>query len=405
MAENSYRYVIVGAGLAGASAVAGIREHDTEGTILLIGDEDHRPYHRPPLSKGLWLGKKTLDQVYVKPEAYYAEAHVDLRLNTSIVNVSPEERTLLDADGRTYRYEKLLLATGGSPRRLEMLPGGDLEGVCYYRYLDDYLHERALADPERSATIIGGGFIGSEMAAALSQNQIKVTVIFPDDYLGARVFPEELGRRLTTLFAERGVTMMSGDAPTAFAGSGSTYLTQTRNGRSVEGDLIIVGIGIRPQTDLAERGGLAVGNGIIVNEYLQTSHPDIYAAGDNAYFPSEALQTRMRVEHWDNALHQGKTAGRNMAGGHDRYTYMPYFFSDLYEFGYEAVGTVNASLQTYADWQTPYETGVIYYLEDGLVRGIMCCNVWDKMDAARALIRERTPISDPATLRGAIPFS
>jgi len=226
-------------------------------------------------------------------------------------------------------------------------------------------------------------------------------MIYPDPSLVARVFPERLGRRLQERYQERGITILAGDAPTAIELSGSTYVTRTKNGQVVGSDLVIAGIGIRPATGLAEQAGLAVENGIVVNDRLHTSHPAIYAAGDNASFPYQALGMQTRVEHWDHALNMGKQAGRNMAGADEPYHYMPYFFSDLFEFGYEAVGEVDARLDTFADWTTEGETGVIYYLRDGYVRGVMLCNVWEKLDAARALIQRREKVS-PEELKGAI---
>ncbi|OPZ81734.1 MAG: Putidaredoxin reductase [bacterium ADurb.Bin429] len=307
---------------------------------------------------------------------------------------------LRDDQARAISYEKLLLATGGMPRALD-IPGGDLEGIYYYRYLDDYLSLRPRAVEGATATVIGGGFIGSEIAAALHTVGVHVTMVYPDPSLVARVFPERLGRRLQEHFQERGITIHAGDAPTAIEMSGSTYVTRTKNGQVIGSDLVIVGIGIHPATDLAEQAGLTVENGIAVNERLQTSNPDIYAAGDSASFPYQALDMQTRVEHWDNALNMGKQAGRNMAGASESYTYMPYFFSDLFEFGYEAVGEVDARLDTFADWMTDFETGVIYYLRDGYVRGVMLCNVWEKLDAARALIQRGEKVS-PEELRGAI---
>ena len=235
--------------------------------------------------------------------------------------------------------------------------------------------------------IIGGGFIGSEMAAALCINKLNVTMIYPSAHLCDRVFPEDLGLAMERLYQSRGIRILKGQKPASFERKGSRFVVRTSGGEQIESDLVIVGVGIKPAVELAERAGLATGDGIIVNEYLQTSHPDIYAAGDNARFPYRALGQQVRVEHWDNALNQGKHAGRNMAGAHETFTYMPYFFSDLFEFGYEAVGEVNSRMEIVADWQKPFDTGVIYYLRNGKIRGAMMCNVWDKVEAARALIR------------------
>jgi NADPH-dependent 2,4-dienoyl-CoA reductase/sulfur reductase-like enzyme len=226
------------------------------------------------------------------------------------------------------------------------------------------------------------------MAAALSLNKVNVTMIFPDQYLVARVFPESVGKALTEHYRARGITVLAGERPASITERNGRFLTRTESGKELVSDLVIAGVGIAPLLDLPRKAGLQTANGIIVNEYLEASLPGIYAAGDIAFFPYQALGKQTRVEHWDNALNQGKTAGRNMAGAQDAYTYMPYFFSDLFEFGYEAVGEVSADLETFADWQKENDTGVLYYLKDGKVRGAMMCNVWDKVESARELIRK-----------------
>jgi 3-phenylpropionate/trans-cinnamate dioxygenase ferredoxin reductase component len=398
--ERYYDYIIIGGGLAGASAVQGIRELDTTGSILLIGDEKHLPYNRPPLTKKLWSGQKKVEEIFVHDRTFYESETVQLELGTSVVELQPQAKTITTSDKKGYRYKKLLLSTGGTPNRLK-IPGGDLEGICYYRYLDDFLRIRPEAVGGKSAAVIGGGFIGSEIAAALTLNKVAVTMVFPDGYLCGRVFPEPLGRAIQQGFAQRGVTILAGDKPVSIGKEGDTFITSTHQGSTLQSDMLIVGIGVSPSIDLAATAGLRVSNGIEVNENLQTSDDSIYAAGDNAMFPYPALGERMRVEHWDNALNQGKSAGRNMAGAAEPYRYLPYFFSDLFEFGYEAVGEVRAELETFADWQNENDTGVVYYLKDGTVRGALMCNVWERVDAARNLIIQRRSVS-PEQLRGAI---
>ncbi len=400
MAEQDYAYIIVGGGLAGASAVEGIREVDGKGSVLLICNETHLPYHRPPLSKQLWLGKKKVGEIFVHDRQFYEKNNVTLALDTEAAKIRPNEKTVLTAEGRTYHFGRLLMATGGRPRRLPVR-GGDLDGICYYRRLDDYLRMKEGAGEGSSAVVIGGGFIGSEMAAALAANRVSVTMIFPGPYFCDRVFPEYLGIAIQNIFISRGVTVLSGDRPRSFEKRGGVFVTATEKGRHIESDMVIVGIGIEPSLGLAEEAGLKTANGIVVDEYLRTSHPDVYAAGDNALFPYRALGRQMRVEHWDNALNQGRQAGRNMAGAGEPFNYMPYFFSDLFEFGYEAVGEVDSGLETFADWKKENDTGVIYYLKDRKVRGVMMCNVWEKVEAARALIRKGEQVA-PEDLRGVI---
>ena len=397
--QDSYSYIVVGAGLSGASAVEGIRERDQRGSLLLLGAEKDLPYDRPPLSKQLWTGGKTVEEIVLHDDAFYKQNAVDVRLGIEVTQIDPAAHTIRDNQGNTYRHERLLLATGGTPRRLS-IPGGDLEGISYYRSLEHYRRLRGAAVAGKSALVIGGGFIGSEMAASLRANKLAVTMVFPSAWLVSRVFPESLGRYLTEQYRAKGVEVFTGDEPVSIQRDGSGYMTRTRGGREIRTDIVVAGIGITPNISLAQSAGLSTGNGVIVNEFLQTSAPDIYAAGDIALFPEAGFGPR-RLEHWDNAVNQGKHAGRNMAGAGEPFTYIPFFFSDLFEFGYEAVGDIDSRLTTFADWQEENKTGVIYYLDGDRLRGAMMCNVWGQVDTARALIQKAQPVS-METLRGAI---
>lgn len=385
MTKHSSDYLIVGAGLAGTSAVEGIRERDSQGSITMIGAEDYLPYNRPPLSKKLWLGKKKVKDIFLHDRAFYEQNDVTLLVGRRVVALDVPNKTVSDHTGESHRFKKLLLATGGTPTRLS-IPGGDLAGIYYYRTLDDYERLQKAATQGKSVVIIGGGFIGSEMAAALCVNKLNVTMIYPSKQLCARVFPADLGVAMERQYASKGIRILNGQKPVSFERNGERFVVQTSDGETIESDLIVAGIGIQPAVALAEQADLATDDGIVLNEYLQTACPEIYAAGDNARFPSQALGQAVRMEHWDNALSQGKHAGRNMAGAHEPFTYMPSFFSDLFEFGYEAVGEVSARMETVAEWQKPFDTGVIYYLRNDKIRGAMMCNVWDKVEAARTLI-------------------
>jgi 3-phenylpropionate/trans-cinnamate dioxygenase ferredoxin reductase component len=358
------------------------------------------PYDRPPLSKKLWFGKKTVEEIFVHGQDFYTENSIDVAMGVHVSKVDASNSTAIDSLGQRYTFGKLLLATGGVPRKLS-IPGGNLEGISYYRYLDDYLQLRVEAAEGKSAVVIGGGFIGSEMAAALNLNKVEVTMIFPEQRLLHRIFPAGLADAVHQDYIKRGVTLLSEDAPESFEKRGGKYVTRTKSGKSVESDMIVVGIGISPSIELAQSAGLAADNGIVVNEYLQTSRPNIYAAGDIAHFPYKALGKNVRIEHWDNAINQGKHAGLNMAGANEPFIYMPYFFSDLFDFGFEAVGDINSQLDTFADWQKENDTGVIYYLNNGKVVGAMMCNVWDKVPDARELIKVGK-IMTTEELKGAI---
>lgn len=392
MTEQIYDYVIVGGGLAGASAVEGIREVDKNGSILLIGRERHMPYNRPPLSKKLWFGQKKVEDIFVEDQNFYENNGVEMAIGMEATVLDSANRTITGSRERRFRYGKLLLATGGIPRTLD-IPGASMDGICYYRYLDDYTNIRAEADAGKSAVIIGGGFIGSEMAAALNINKLEVTMVFPDRHLLQSVLPEGLGVAVQQDYINRGVNVIPEDTPASFSRQGGKFVTMTTKGREIVSDLVIVGIGIIPAVGLAELAGLKLENGIVVDDRLRTSDPNIYAAGDNTNFPYLSLGKQVRIEHWDNALSQGKQAGRNMAGADEPFTYMPYFFSDLFDFGFEAVGDVRTKLATFADWQKENDTGVIYYLENDRVRGVMLCNVWEKLDAAREIIKEGKTVS------------
>lgn len=400
MPERSFRYVIVGGGLAGASAAAGIRELDAEGSILMLGREHHYPYHRPPLSKKLWTGEKRVEEIFVREESWWPAHGVEVVRGTGAAALDAEAGTVTDGAGSVWRYEKLLLACGGRPRVLG-IPGGDLPGVRYFRTLDDYLALRAEAVAGRTALVVGGGFLGSELAAVLASAGLRVVMVFPSDRLCARVFPESLARAVEELFAERGVRMLSGDHPLSIEKAGDGFMTLTAEGGTVKSDLVVVGVGILPESELAAGAGLEVEDAIRVDEQLRTSRPGVWAAGDCAVTPCAALGRSWRSEHWDNARATGRQAGRNMAGAGEPFGYLPYFFSDLFDFGYEAVGEIDSRLEILADWSRPNKTGVLYYLREGRVRGVMLCGVRDRLDAARRLIVGGRRFSR-ADLKGAI---
>jgi len=388
-----YSYLIIGGGMTADAAVAGIREADAAGTIGLISAEPHPPYNRPPLSKGLWKGEAE-ESIWRTA----AKAGAELHLGRRAIALDPARHAVTDDQGVVYSFDKLLLATGGRARRLP-LDGGQ---IIYFRTLDDYRRLRLLAAQDVRFAVVGGGFIGSEVAAALRMQGRDVVMLVPEAGLGARVFPADLSRFLVDYYRDKGVDMRMGVGMTGVESSGGECVVRTTTGREVAADVVVAGLGIEAGVELAVQAGLRVDNGIEVDELCRTSHRNIYAAGDVANFFNLALGSRMRVEHEDNANTMGRIAGQNMAGQEVPYHHVPFFYSDLFELGYEAVGDVDARLETVADWRTQFREGVVYYLKDGRVRGVLLWNTWGQVDAARALIAERGPLT-PQQLEGRLP--
>jgi 3-phenylpropionate/trans-cinnamate dioxygenase ferredoxin reductase component len=391
---GEYRYLIVGGGMTADAACRGIREHDSGGSIGLVGEDPYEPYARPPLSKALWKGKPE-DSIWRGTPAL----GVDLHLGRRIVSLDLDGHTATDDAGATHTYERLLLATGGTPRQL---PSGNGE-VIYYRTFDTYRRLREIAGEGVRVAVIGGGFIGSEIAAALAMNGCAVTIVFPDAGIGAKVFPVELAVFVNDYYRSKGVEVLPGEKVAAIDHTGDALLAKTESGRSIEAEAIVAGLGIVPRTDLAEQAGLEVDDGVIVDERGRVGgREDVFAAGDVARFPVRALGGSRRVEHENHANTHGRCIGANMAGADEPYDYLPFFYSDLFDLGYEAVGDVDSRLETVAEWEEPNRKGVVCYVDgDGKARGFLLWDVWDKVDAARELIQADEPIQASA-VRGLI---
>ena len=391
-----YPYIIVGGGLTGASAIEGIRAHDHDSPILLLSRENHPPYHRPPLSKDLWFGKSTIDKLPVHDEGFYRDNKVEVALRREAVELDAERRRLWDDHGTMYEYGRLLIATGGFPRRFSV-PGSEHGLIGYYRYLEDYLALQERLPHLRHVLVIGGGFIGLEIAAALRHAGTEVTLLYPEPWPLQRVLPRDLGAFVADYYRQQGVEAVSEEKVVRFEDHGDEITAHTAGGNTVTTQLVIAGIGITPAVELAEGAGLEVSNGVEVDEYARTSDAYIYAAGDVAEFPYLALDRRLRIEHWDHAIQHGKAAGANMAGANRPYTHLPFFYSDLFDLGYEAVGEVDSRLETVEHWKERGREGVVCYVnEDRRPRGFLLWNVWGKVDAATELIRTGEPIDDGA---------
>jgi 3-phenylpropionate/trans-cinnamate dioxygenase ferredoxin reductase component len=387
-----YTYFIVGSGMTADAAVRGIRELDPDGSIGMIGVDTDMPYARPPLSKGMWKGRP-FEKIWRGTD----KLNVDFYLGRRAAELKPAAKYLHDDQGEEFTYDRLLLATGASP---SLLPFAGAE-IIYYRTLQDYLHLRQLTESKQHFLVIGAGFIGTEMAAALSMVGKQVSMVFLEKSIGANIYPPDLSQYLNDYYLKKGVDLVPADEVSSFQKTGDQFLVQTKGGRTFTVDAVVAGLGVRPNVELAASAGLKVENGIVVSDHLLTSAADIFAAGDVAMFPHFTLGKSIRVEHEDNALMMGKQAGRNMAGAHESYTHTPLFYSDMFELGYEAVGELSRKMEMVVDWQEPFQKGVIYYLDAGRVRGVLLWNVWEKADEARALMAQAGPIK-AADLMGRI---
>lgn len=379
-----YAYLIIGGGMAADAAVKGIRSIDENWEICVISSESVPPYKRPPLTKQLWKGKP-VESIWLGTTDF----GITLELDTTVTAIDLTNNRVIDHDGNEYGFDKLLIATGGTPKRLPF----SADGIIYYRAFDDYNNLRRLCDSGEHFVVIGGGFIGSEIAAALAMNGKRATMIFPEDAIGSNVYPADLAGYVTEYYTNRGVTVRPHETVADIQGGTGAYMVKTSSGTDIEAHGVIVGVGISPDTKLAEGAGLEVNNGIVVDTHLRAGPENVFAAGDVANFHLHGLNKRTRVEHEDNAVTMGKHAGEAMAGHMKPYTHIPYFYSDMFDLGYEAVGELRSGHETFSDWQDPFAKGVIYYLADGRVVGVLLWNVWDMVPAARELIAAPGPFT------------
>lgn len=383
MTHYNYKYLIIGGGMAAASASFAIREQDKEGSIGLISNEEYPPYARPPLSKALWKGERTLEDIDLETE----ELGIEMHLGRTATKIDAKTNKVYDDQDNEYSYAKLLITTGGTPRKL---PGIDLPGIIYYRTLSDYKKLKEEVDKNNTFGVIGGGFIGSEIAAAIKMYKpsAEVTMIFLEDGIGARLFPSSLSKFLNEYYENEGVKVQTGEMVSDITKKDDTLIVKTKNGKEFKFDTIVAGLGITPNLELAERANLKTEDGIIVDQYLITRNKHIFAAGDVAYYHDDNLKEDLRVEHEDTAWMMGEYAGKNMTGEELEYDVLPYFYSDLFDYGYEAVGKINSNMEIVEDWKKPFEEGVLYYLEGGKVKGVLLWNVWEKVEDAKKLIVE-----------------
>jgi 3-phenylpropionate/trans-cinnamate dioxygenase ferredoxin reductase subunit len=387
-------YVIAGASLAGAKAAETLREEGFAEPITLIGAEEERPYERPPLSKGFLLGRDPRDSAFVHDEGWYREHDVDLRLGTKVTSIDRAARRVELGSGESLPYQRLLITTGASPRRLDV-PGGDMDGVLYLRTLADSERLGGALRAGGSVVIAGAGWIGLETAAAAREYGCEVTVVEPESGVLRRALGPELGEVFADLHRSHGVTFRFNEAVSELTGSaGRVTGAVTSAGAELQADLVIVGIGAVPNAALAAAAGLETDNGVLADEALRTSDPDIFAAGDVANFVSPLLGRRIRVEHWANALSAGPAAARSMMGKDVSYDWVPYFYSDQYDLGMETAGLPEPGRYDDIVYRGDPESGefIAFWLADRAVVAGMNVNVWDVNDDIQALIRSVTEV-------------
>ncbi len=388
-------FVIVGAGLAAGTAVTELRSTGFDGRIVVYGDERHPPYERPPLSKAYLLGNDPFESALVHPEQWYAEHDVELRLGHRVSSIDPDDHSVT-ADGKAQRYDRLLLATGASPRRFAL---ADASGapVAYLRTVEDSSRLKATFGEGQKVVIIGGGWIGLEVASAARMAGSEVTVVESLELPLLRVLGPEVAAVFADLHREHGVDLRTGSSVTAVHQADGRSVVQLDDGDSLDADLIVVGIGVVPNDELARQAGLATDNGILVDERLATSAPDVFAAGDVANAQHPVLGRRIRVEHWDTAIEQGKVVAHNLLGEGVPYTRQPYFYTDQYDLGMEYVGSVgpDGADEVVLRGDVPGRVFTAFWLKDGVIAAGMHVNDWDAIDPVRSLVGQHV---DRATL-------
>ena len=394
-------FVIVGGGLAGAKAAEALRDGGFDGELVLFGSEPERPYERPALSKGYLLGKDTRDSVFVHSADWYAQNNVDLRTGVTVAMIDPAAH-LVTFEGGTLGYDKLLLATGASARRVD-LPGAGLGNVLYLRTLPESDALREAFTPDARVVIVGAGWIGLEAAAAARTAGASVTVLEPQPTALYRVLGPELGEKFARLHRSHGVEFRFEESAAEFraAGPGSDRVgtVVTTTGAELPADVVVVGIGVTPNVGLAESAGLEVGNGVVTDSALRTSDPDIFAAGDVASSYVPLLGRHLRVDHWSNALNGGKAAGYSMLGQQVEYNRVPYFYSDQYDLGMECAGLPDPGRYDQVVYRGDSDTleFIAFWLQERRLVAGMNVNVWDVNDDIQGLIRSARPL-DPGRL-------
>jgi NADPH-dependent 2,4-dienoyl-CoA reductase/sulfur reductase-like enzyme len=343
---KGYKYIILGGGVAAGYAAREFVKRDIKaGELGIISADDQLPYDRPSLSKGFLAGKSEMEDILINDADFYREHQIGVRLDDPVEDIDLEKKQLQTQSRNVESFERLLIATGSRVRKFD-LPGAELKGLYYLRWLDDARILRAAAERAQRAIVIGGGFIGMEVASQLAQKAIKTTILFPEERLMERFFTPQMSAFFQRYYGDRGVSFITGAEIGSFVGEKEISAVVLRSGQELETDMVVAGIGVEPALELFEGTGLKLENGIVVNEYLETNLPDVYAAGDVANYYDVIFGKQRRIEHWDNAFQQGKHAATVMTGKREPFQKVPYFFSDIFDLSWEFWGDTEGAGQT-----------------------------------------------------------
>ena len=384
-------FVIIGASLAGSKAAETLRSEGFDGRVVLIGEEPVRPYERPPLSKGYLRGEDDFDSAAVHQADFYASNNIELRTSTKVTVIDPKASEIELSGGERLRYDRLLIATGASPRRLS-IPGSELGGIHYLRNVADADALRQAISAAKPVVVIGAGWIGAEVAASARQLGADVTLVELESVPLKRVLGEEVGKIFGDLHAEHGVKLHFGVGIESIRGAGKAEEVVLSDGTAIAAGVVVVGVGVAPRTELAQAAGLALDNGIVTDEHLASSIPGIFAAGDvaNVFYP--AYGKGIRLEHWSAALNQGPVAAMNMLGQNVAYDHVPFFYSDQYELGMEYRGWAQSFDEVVLRGDVGRREFIAFWMHRGKVAAAMNANIWDQGDTIEALIRAGRPV-------------
>jgi 3-phenylpropionate/trans-cinnamate dioxygenase ferredoxin reductase component len=381
---TSSKYIVLGGGMVAGYAAKELASRGLgSGELLIISAEDAMPYERPPLSKGFLSGKENEAGILINDPEWYRRQGIDVKLQTVIEAVDLQKKQLRGASGETFEFEMLLIATGARARKLDC-PGNDLPNVCYLRSLDDSRKIRKSAENCKRAVVLGGGFIGMEVAAVLAQKSVETTLILREDRVWSRVFTAPMSEFFERYYISRGVQVLKRESVVRMEGKDRVRATVLSSGRKISCDLVVAGIGATPVSELFTNSGLAVENGVAVNEYLETKQPGIFAAGDVANYADIIFDKRRRVEHWDNAVSQGQHWAGLVRGDRKPFSHVPYFFSDVFDLSYEMWGDSEGATHTIARGDLNSSSFSVWWLKQGRLVSVFAMNRPDEERQAAA---------------------